>query len=403
MEGHGVGDHVGHLGHEAAGAGQGEGRRALAVDDRLERLRPGLAQDGGDQRRMVVARDVVERVVALGQVDRAAPVAQPDVIALLDEDVDDRARHRRAVEEVRAHAGAVLEEDGARGRLRLAADVVDGEVAVVLGAHGQDAPAQARPPGAVVPFLGREALPALRARMQPREGGRPHGRAAPDVDLQQRARGEPAVAQLVAQAPAHAPDEREEAAGGDVQDPGGQRGGAVLLLARHPPGVQAREQRGGVDPRVAKPAVLDLLEARERHRAPGAIVGEQAVAHLAPARPAGRHEQVEAALGDRHPLAQAVAVDPAGARRLVLVVGEEALDVVDVEVEVEGARRALPPALVVVGGVERHAPAHRLRPVQCAHTSISSAIRSPRAAMVMLGLTPTGPGRIDPSDTYRRS
>ena len=54
-----------------------------------------------------------------------------------------------------------------------------------------------------------------------------------------------------------------------------------------PPGVQAREQRGRVDPRVAKPAVLDVLDARERHRAPGAIVGEQAVAHLAPARPAG--------------------------------------------------------------------------------------------------------------------
>ena len=170
-----------------------------------------------------------------------------------------------------------------------------------------------------------------------------------------------------------------------------------------PPRVQAREQRRRVDPRVAKPAVLDLLEPRERHRAPGAIVGEQAVAHLAPARPAGGNEQVEAPLGDLHALAEAVAVDPAGARRLVLVVGEEALDVVDVEVEVEGAGRALPPALVVVGGVERHAAAHRLRPVEGAHLCISSAIRSPRAAMVMLGFTPTGPGRIEPSDTYRRS
>jgi hypothetical protein len=83
VEGHGVGDDVGHLGHQPAGAGQREGRRALAVDDRLERLRPGLAQDGGDQRRVVVARHLVERVVALGQVDRAAPVAQPDVEAVL--------------------------------------------------------------------------------------------------------------------------------------------------------------------------------------------------------------------------------------------------------------------------------------------------------------------------------
>ena len=399
MEGHGVGDHVGHLGHQPAGAGQGEGRRALAVDDRLERLRPGLAQHGGDQRRVIEARHLVERVVALRQVDRAAPVAQPDVEAVLHEDVDDRSWHRRAVEEVRAHAGAVLQQHGALGGLRVAADVVHGELAPVLGAHAQDAPAQAGPPRALVPLLGREALPALGARVQAGEVGRAGGRAPPDVDLQQRAGEERAVAQLVAQRAAHAQHQGQEPARGDVQDPRGQRGGAVLRVARDPARVEAREQRRRVDPRVVEPAVLDVLDPRERHRAPGAIVGEQAVAHLAPARAVGGDEQVEGPLGDRHALAEAVAVDPAAARRLVLVVGEEALDVVDLEVELERAGRALPPALVVVGGVERHAPAHRLRPLQCAHASSSFAIRSPRAAMVMLGLTPTGPGRIEPSET----
>ena len=251
-------------------------------------VRPGLAQDGGDQRGVVEARHLVERVVALGQVDRAAPVAQPDVVALRHEDVDDRARHRRAVEEVRAHAGAVLQEHRARGRLGLAADVVDGEVALVLGAHGQDAPAQARPPGAVVPFLGREALPALRAGVQAREVGRAHGRAAPDVDLQQRARGERSrSAACRAGAPRMLSIRARKPPAETCRTPVASGVAPSSSLARRPARVQAREQRRRVDPRVAKPAVLDLLEPRERHRAPGAIVGEQAVAHLAPARPAG--------------------------------------------------------------------------------------------------------------------
>ena len=70
----------------------------------LSVVRPGLAQDGGDQRRVVVARHVVERVVALGQVDRAAPVAQPDVVAL-------RRRGRR-----RSSAASASRRRGSRAR-----------------------------------------------------------------------------------------------------------------------------------------------------------------------------------------------------------------------------------------------------------------------------------------------
>ena len=173
-------------------------------------------------------------------------------------------------------------------------------------------------------------------------------------------------------------------------------------------GVEAAEQRRRVRPRVVEDVVVDVLEADERDRPPGGVARVQPVVHVAVARAAGVGEQVEPAPLDRKAPAEAVALHPSRARRDVLAVLDERVDVVDRDGEVDRAAAAdLPPgdpALVPIVGAEVDEPGERLAVRDRGHpATISAAIRSAIAAIVRLGFAPTGPGMIEPSATYSPS
>jgi hypothetical protein len=75
------------------------------VDDRLELVGARLLDDLANGVRMVVLGSLVERPLVRRQVDAGAPVLQPDVVARVDQLVDERSLDRRA-EDVRADARA---------------------------------------------------------------------------------------------------------------------------------------------------------------------------------------------------------------------------------------------------------------------------------------------------------
>jgi hypothetical protein len=202
-------------------------------------------------------------------------------------------------------------------------------------------------------------------------------------------------------------DRREqapEAEPRDAEDPGRQAGVARILAAVEVPGVQAAEERRRVRPRVVAHIVVDVLEAGERDRAARGVTHMEAVVHVTVARPARVDEQVEPPGLDGQAAAEAVALDPAVARRLVVGVGDEGVDVVDRHAEVDRApaRDLAPadPALVPVVGTEVDEAGERLGVGDRGHAAtMPAAIRSAIAAIVRLGFAPTGPGMIDPSAT----
>ncbi len=418
VERHRVRDDVRHPGDEAGERRHREARRRLAVHHRLQRVGAGLLEHRADEHRVVVHRDLVQRERAGVEVDRAAPGLEPDVVAGVEERVDERRAQRRRVEEVRPHAGAVAEQDrpalGRRGpaAVRRPAHVVQRQRAAVARDDREDPPLEPRPVGDLVPLAGGEALEGLGPGARRGEVGLAV-LGGPGVHARETAREHRPPARLRGQPPGRArpagadrEEQAEEARARHAQDAGGEARVARVLAVLQMPGVEAAEQRRRVGPRVVEVVVVDVLEPDERDRPPGGVAGVQAVAHVPVPRAAGVDEQVEPARRDLERPAEAVAADPARAGREVLGPGDEVVDVVDLDGEMDRAVASdlapAEPALVPVVGAEVDVSGERLAVGDRGHVAtIAAAIRSAIAAIVRLGFAPTGPGMIEPSAMYR--
>ena len=87
------------------------------MNHRLHFAGPRVAKDRLHGDRMVVDRRLVERPGIGRQVDAGAPIFQPDVVALVYQEVHQRGAHAVRAKDVRPHAGAMHQQDGSfRGR-----------------------------------------------------------------------------------------------------------------------------------------------------------------------------------------------------------------------------------------------------------------------------------------------
>ena len=146
------------------------------------------------------------------------------------------------------------------------------------------------------------------------------------------------------------------------------------------------------------------------------VTEEESVAHQLVQRAIG--EEVEGTTFDRPPAAEGLAVHRSCGLRAPPAVRPEPVEILDLDEEVHGqsgpacAPAAGPDRVVVFA--EGDMAGHRLAEAQpygtagpaahrttrdCVVVSKDSANRSASAAMVRLGLTPTGPGMTDPSAT----
>src|SRR5512133_2777140 len=207
-----------------------------------------------------------------------------------------------------------------------------------------------------------------------------------------------------------------EVADADAQHAGGDELSVGVLADLHVAAQDVGEERRRVLPDVEARVVAHELEAGERQRVADAVAEPQPVEHALDAG-LGVDEEVEDAALDRQLAAQRVAAQVADRARLTQRIGAEALDVRDLDGQVEHERAGavavgLGPA-VEVGLAEGDVPQHLLGEADgCGHaaaasagrwsgSSMLSAKRSARAAMVKLGLGPTGPGMIEPSAMCR--
>ena len=95
----------------------GAGRRhkaggTLAVHDRADRVATSLLSDFAYRCRMVVGGCLIKGPFIRREIDAGAPVLQPDVESVLDQDINDRLLDRCA-EDIGANSRAVREENGA--------------------------------------------------------------------------------------------------------------------------------------------------------------------------------------------------------------------------------------------------------------------------------------------------
>src|SRR5512133_1699702 len=207
-----------------------------------------------------------------------------------------------------------------------------------------------------------------------------------------------------------------EVADADAQHAGGHELGLGVLAELHVAAQDVGEERRRVLPDVEARVVAHELEARERQRVAHAVAEPQPVEHALDAG-LGVDEEVEDAALDRQLAAQRVAAQVADRARLTQRIGAEALDVRDLDGQVEHqCARAVAGGLgppVEVGLAERDVSQHLLGEADgCGHaaaasaarwsgSSMLSAKRSARAAIVKLGLGPTGPGMTEPSAICR--
>ena len=385
---------------------------------------PVCLADYPDRGRVVVDRGSVERVVAGRQVDRRTPVLDPDVVPSGHQSVDQAGRGGRVVEAVGPHRQPADEHYGnavgPRRSVVAGAYVVEVDLAAVARFEGQDAPLERRASGQLVPF---PADPSLQRRTSGRDGGEGELRFGQDRTAVHREQPtherrliEDRCAEAPARAAAHPETGAQKAQRAYAKHPGGHGARVVVLLGhvRDVPGEQAHQQPRAVAPGIVVGIVLDQLEAAEGERAARAIAQEEAVEHAPAARIRSAHEEVEAAVVGLEPPAEGRTMDRAREPGRALRPVQEAVQVVDCDRDVGRAACALAAAgdhgRVVVARVEGDRPAHVLAETQVWSRSrhharperpsrIPSATRSAKAAIVKLGLTPTGPGIAAPSAT----
>ena len=176
------------------------------------------------------------------------------------------------------------------------------------------------------------------------------------------------------------------------------------------PHQQAGEQARAVGADVEVRVVLEHLEPAERQGASVAIAQQQPVQHPLVPLVLLVDEQVHRPVLDLEVAAELVAGDRSDHPRGVLRVGDVAVHVGDVhrqpELAAPARAAAVQQGLVVVLPVEVDPARHALAERQAGHvepagrpSSIPSATRSAKAAIVKLGFGPTGPGSADPSAT----
>ena len=261
--------------------------------------------------------------------------------------------------------------------------------------------------------LGRLAAGRLRGR-EPLSLTRRHGRAVPCAGRPRRAAATkitPNFASAPSWLPTPGPPARNvvsclaKSRVRMTRMPDGEHRRRVVLALGHVALQHAREQRRRVLPDVEARVVLDQLEAGHRQRVADAVAEPEPVEHVLDAR-LDVDEQVEPALLDRQPAAERVAVHPADGRRGPQRVVAEALDVLDLDRQVEHERgRGLAVRLGAAGEVglaERDVAEHLLgeangrghvaaaSAARRSGSMIWSAKRSASAAIVKLGF---GPGR----------
>src|SRR6202171_4538530 len=284
------------------------------MDHSLERLVAGFAEDRRDRRRVVVDGDLLERPHRGGQVDRAAPVLGPDVVAGVEEGARERLLGWCAIEHVRSHRAAVRQKHWPTPWLPRTTDLVKGAKAAVAGLEADNPSPQACRPRQIVPFARLMSLPA---QVEPARRG-PVGvvddlramavelyQLADEVAIELRDRADAGWSGRAAHRREHA----REAEPSDVKD-SGRHGrlvplGLVLVVAAEDPDQQAR----GVAPTVEIRTVLDVLEAAQGQRPTVAVTKEQAVEHAPLELRAADHEQVEPAALDPSLAAPPVAAD----------------------------------------------------------------------------------------------